>query len=197
MRLIRRYTSSWTESNNGSRINSRVHDPRTNKGVSRENKTLEIAANEKNTHCAVVSHRTWRNVASHSRGVREDRGVSLLRSYPSISPNRLLNPVLLDLAAPAFPRPKPFRRARKRGREGGRGRARKKEKAAVMKEGEGGERERKREIEFLGCILKPVELSGTSGGKVQDGNPVFRIFSFVCPLFRPAFLSLLSIFLYI
>lgn len=63
----------------------------------------------------------------------------------------------------------------------------------------GGGREKEREIEFLGCILKPVELSGTSGGKVGGRNgrawTEFRIFPFVHPfLSQPVSFSTFDLF---
>lgn len=54
--------------------------------------------------------------------------------------------------------------------------------------GGGGERKREREIEFLGCILKSVELSGncreakSAGGTDERGPSSGFIFPFVCPL---------------
>lgn len=53
----------------------------------------------------------------------------------------------------------------------------------------GGERER--EIEFLGCILKPVELSGNC----REANSVVQDFPFCVPIFPPSlFLSIHSIY---
>ena len=76
-------------------------------------------------------------------------------------------------------RPKSFRRGREGERRGG-----------------SDERERKgreREIEFLGCILKPVELSGNC----REANSVVQDFPFCVPIFPPSlFLSIHSIYLY-
>lgn len=57
----------------------------------------------------------------------------------------------------------------------------------------GGKGKRKREIEFLGCILKPVELSGNC----REANSVVQDFPFCVPIFPPSlFLSIHSIYLY-
>lgn len=145
-----------------------------------------IAANEKNIQLRGES----RMVHSHPSG----DGGGFPSSYPSISPS-VLKPVLLDPAAPAFlfspteivstfEEGKGEEKRRGGSDESGRG---------------GGGREKEREIEFLGCILKPVELSGTSGGKVGGRNgrawTEFRIFPFVYPfLSQPVSFSTFDLF---
>lgn len=66
--------------------------------------------------------------------------------------------------------------------------------------GGGGERKREREIEFLGCILKPVELSGNCREAKSERTSVDRVqdlFSLLYARFSTSlFLSILSIYLY-
>lgn len=52
--------------------------------------------------------------------------------------------------------------------------------------GGGGERKREREIEFLGCILKPVELSGNCREAKSAGGRAWTEFRIYFPFCMPA-----------
>lgn len=132
----------------------------------------------KTSNCA-VSHgllRTQRCIRAGTVAASLARS-SYIRQYHRVflSPYYRITPHLRSSSR----RPKSFR---------GRGGERRGGSDESGRGGGGGERKREREIEFLGCILKPVELSGncreakSAGGTDERGPSSGFIFPFVCPL---------------